>query len=152
MGGPGQVHTPGETDFSSLNEPTHKPETPLRGPSKRHSTEKVNQKTLTKEKNTVILASVDVAADVAAINAGHGTRLGPTTYMVNGRMYGSHDGTLYPISGPGFIQLSRGAFKALGVYNQFGETPRAQDILDRMGMSEGDRDAALKAHRAGQGG
>jgi hypothetical protein len=59
-----------------------------------------------------------------------------------------HDGTLYPISGEGFHQLSRGAFKALGVYNQFGDSAQAAEILDRMGATPADREAALAAWRA----
>jgi hypothetical protein len=43
-----------------------------------------------------------------------------------------HDGTLYPISGPGFHQMNRGAFQALGVFNKFGNTPEAHAILARM--------------------
>lgn len=117
----------------------------LRAPASRHTAARVTQKTLAKEKNTVIAPGVDVAGDVAAINSGRATRVG-ADWVVNGRTYGVHDGTLYPISGPGFYQLSRGGFKVLGVYNEFGNTPRATSILDRMGASAADRAAALEVY------
>jgi hypothetical protein len=109
----------------------------------------VTQKTVAKNKNTVIEPGVDVAGDVAAIRSGLATRSGDT-FSINGRVYGSHDGTLFPISGQGFHQLDRGAFKALGVFNKFGNSSRAGQILDNMGISSGARDAALKAWRTTQ--
>ena len=129
----------------------HIPNPPLRSPNRRHNINSVNQKTVAKEMNTMIEPGVDVAGDVATINAGKATREG-NTFIVNGRTYGMHDGILYPISGPGFHQLDRGAFKALGVYNTFGDTPRAAEILDKIGMSEAHRQTALNVWRAGQGG
>jgi len=65
-------------------------------------------------------------------------------YEVNKRTYGHHDGTLYPIKGPGFHLLDRGAYKALGVYNKFGNSTTANSILDNMGISWFQRMAALK--------
>ncbi|NEP09727.1 MAG: hypothetical protein F6K14_05785 [Symploca sp. SIO2C1] len=94
---------------------------------------------------------VDISNDVSAINAGRATRQG-NNFIINGRTYGSHDGILFPISGPGFHQLDRGAFKALGVYNQFGDTSRATEILDNMAISSEQRQAALRAWRTGRGG
>ena len=93
---------------------------------------------------------VDVAADVAAINEGLATRVGDT-YPINGRVYGVHDGTLFPISGRGFHQLTRGGFQALGVLNKFGDTPQAHAILSRMkNVEPKDIEAALKAWKAGK--
>jgi len=97
--------------------------------------------------NTVIEPGVDVNADVEAINAGRATRVNGN-FVVNGRTYGAHDGTLYPISGTGFHQLSRAQFKALGVLNQFGETARSNEILTKMNISEADRTVASRAHKA----
>jgi hypothetical protein len=54
-----------------------------------------------------------------------------------------HDGTLYPISGPGFHQLSRESFKALGVLNKFGDTATGNQILKNMKTSESAKAAAL---------
>jgi hypothetical protein len=68
---------------------------------------------------------------------------------VNGRTYGVHDGTLYPISGTGFHQLNRGAFQALGVLNKFGDTSQARVILARMkNVGPSEIEAALLAWRA----
>ena len=117
----------------------------LRRPADRHSALKVKQKTLAKEKNTVIEPGVDVQKDVDAINAGDAARTGET-FTVNGRTYGLHDGTLYPISGTGFHQLERGAFKALGVLNEFGPTERAFSILEKMGISDAQRATALRVY------
>ena len=93
---------------------------------------------------------VDVAGDVAAINAGRATRVGDT-FVVNERTYGVHEGTLYPIAGLGYHRLDRGAYKALGVYNAFGDGPRAAEILDMMGIDSEQRAAARAAWRAGRG-
>lgn len=125
-------------------------------PADRHRLHKIKQNTVAKDKNTVIEGSVDVGADVEAINRGEAKELPNRQFEINSRIYGSHDnGRLYPIAGEGFHQLNRDAFKALGVYNKFGETPRAEEILDQMtdrkgqkGISEEDRDAALKVFRS----
>lgn len=124
--------------------------TDLNPPSKRHYYNNVNQKTLAKALNSVILPGVDVGADVASINNGE-VELVNGTYTVNGRTYGVHEGTLYPISGDGIYQLDRGAFKALGVYRSFGITERAGLILDRMGMSEMVRQIALDVYKTAEG-
>lgn len=121
----------------------------LRAPARRHYLNKVDQGTLAKDVNTVIEPRVNVAVDVAAINNGVATRIGGN-FLINGRTYGVHNGTLYPISGTGFYTLDRGAFKALGVYNQFGNTPRAAEILDKMGISDNTRQQALNAWQVGQ--
>jgi hypothetical protein len=123
--------------------PSAAPAVPLRGPAARHTASRVTQRSVAKDVNTVIEPGVRVADDVAAINAGQAVRSG-NTFAVNGRTYGVHDGTLYPISGPGFHTLSRGGYKALGVYNTFGNTPRAAEILSRMGTSSADNAAALR--------
>jgi filamentous hemagglutinin len=108
----------------------------------------VNQSTVAKNLNTVIEPGVDVAGDVARIQAGKAARMNGN-YIINGRAYGVHDGTLYPISGPGFHQLSRGAFQALGVLNKFGNTPQAHTILGRMkNVGPAEIEAALKAWSA----
>ncbi|WP_197740795.1 hypothetical protein [Tuwongella immobilis] len=104
---------------------------------------------MAKDLNTVIEPGVDVAADVEAINQGLAQRAGDR-FIVNGRTYGVHDGTLYPISGPGLHQLDRGGFKALGVLNKFGDSPRAAEIMQKMGLSQDAIDAGRAAWKAGQ--
>lgn len=114
----------------------------LKSPNKRHYLGSINQKTAAKDLNTVIAPSVDVAGDVAGIRSGQGTVQG-NTISINGRTYGYHDGVLYPMSGDGFYTLDRGAFKAIGVYNQFGNVARAETILDNMGVDAATRQQAL---------
>ncbi|WP_146209657.1 hypothetical protein [Vitiosangium sp. GDMCC 1.1324] len=92
---------------------------------------------------------------MAAIKAGRAqvgrTLGGEVSYTVNGRTYGAHpNGTLYPMQGDGIHVLRRGAFKALGVYNRFGDTPRAAQILDSMGIGMNERAQALGVWRAYQ--
>jgi hypothetical protein len=110
---------------------------------------------MAKDLNTVIEPGVPVAEDIAAINAGLVPRVGDL-FVVNGRTYqvvgGNH---LTPVSGPGFHPLERPAFQALGVYNKFGNTPRANEILDQMAktdpkLTQAQREAALRAWQAGQ--
>jgi hypothetical protein len=120
----------------------------LRGPARRHSAATVNQGTVAKNLITVIEPGVNVAGDVAGIQAGKATRVNGN-YVINGRTYGVHDGTLYPISGSGFHQLNRGAFQALGVLNKFGNTPQAHAILAKMkNVDSVEMDAALKVWSA----
>jgi hypothetical protein len=109
----------------------------------------VRQNTYVRPLNSVIEPTVDVTADVGAINRGEALRRGDT-YSINGRTYRLEPtGRLYPIAGSGIHPLSRDAFKALGVYNQFGLSPRAEEILDQMGKLPVDRAAARAAWHAG---
>ena len=74
---------------------------------------------------------------------------GTPTLEVNGRTYGAKpNGTLYPIDGSGFHRLSRGAYKALGVINRFGDGHRSHEILSKMhDVAQPDIEAALKPLR-----
>lgn len=122
----------------------------VRAPASRHSAGRVNQGTVAREKNTVIAKGTDVAGDVTAINSGLGRRFiaanGENSVTVNGRTYAIEaNGTLSPRSGPGFVSLDRGAFKALGILNKFGDTPKANEIMDRQGFSAAQRVAARSA-------
>lgn len=98
-------------------------------PAARHRAQGVTQRTVAKAVTTVIEPWVDVAGDVASINAGRAIRTGDR-FLINERRYHQEaNGTLYPVDGVGFHQLDRGAFRALGVYNEFGLTARAEEIL-----------------------
>ncbi len=120
----------------------------LNSPPTRHYADKVTQTTVAKEFNTVTDRSVvDISADVSAIRSGQSQVIGDT-FVVNGRTYGMHDGTLYPMSGPGLYTLDRGGYKALGVLNKFGDTPQAQVILNNMGVSAETKAAALNVFKA----
>jgi hypothetical protein len=124
---------------------------PVRTPHQRHFAARIRQSTRTKARNSVLESWVDVAADVEAINAGRAVRQSDR-FVVNGRTYGVEPtGTLYPIAGPGVHRLSRGAFNALGVYNQFGRSPRAEEILELMRISAEERAQALRIWEAEQG-
>ncbi len=113
------------------------PET-VRRPAPRHRASSVKQGSVARETNTVYDDSVDVAADVRAINAA-----GPAAYRPNangqptatahGRTYVvENNGTLSPRSGPGFHTLTRAEYQALGVFNKFGDTDRAHRIVQSM--------------------
>lgn len=120
----------------------------LKAPNTRHYADKVTQGSLAKDKNTVVDRSVvDLNADVTAIRAGQAQKVGDN-FIINDRVYGAHDGTLYPISGPGLYLLDRGGYKALGVLNKFGNSPRADEILRSMKIDDQARAEALKVWRA----
>lgn len=88
---------------------------------------------------------VDMRADIDAINRGDATRDG-NRFSINGRLYVSKgDGGSFPVSGPGVHQLGRGAFKALGVYNELGMTDAAERQLDLQGIGPDERAAAARA-------
>jgi hypothetical protein len=137
------------------------PETTCRRPAARHTLRKVTQGSVAKNLNTVIEPRVNVADDVEAINAGRAvpgmTSDGIRTYTVNGRIYGIEgNGTLFPMSGNGFNMLNRNAYKLLGIFNGFGETKRAFEIVELQRptakFTDEDIESGLHAWRAGQGG
>ncbi|WP_459195784.1 RHS repeat domain-containing protein [Wukongibacter baidiensis] len=106
----------------------------FKGINARHYMENVKQKSLVRDRNTVVESWVDVEADITAINAGKAQQTG-NNFEINGRIYGvknMNDTTLYPISGDGFHQLNRIEYKAMGIYNQFGNTEKANMILNNM--------------------
>lgn len=120
----------------------------VRRPAPRHRAASVKQGTYPNNKNTVYDKSVDVEADIRAVNGGRATlgrnSVGELTATVNGRTYAvESNGTLSPRNGPGFHTLSRKEFKALGVYNKFGDSDRANSILTKMGIERPERSRAL---------
>jgi hypothetical protein len=134
---------------------------PVRKPASRHTLRKVSQTSVAKDLNTVVEPRIDVAKDVEAINEGKAvagmTGDGIRTYTVNGRTYGMEaGGTLFPMTGDGFILLNRNAYKILGIFNKFGDTPRAFEIIELQRPSakftDADVENALNAWRAGQDG
>jgi hypothetical protein len=133
----------------------------VRRPAERHTLAKVSQRSVAKDVNTVIAPYVDVANDTAAINEGKAVAaIGPDgvrTYTVNGRTYGVEpSGTLYPMTGDGFIVLNRNAYKILGILNKFGDTPRALEIIQLQAatarFTDEEIEMARGAWRAGRGG
>jgi RHS repeat-associated protein len=120
------------------------PEGGVRAPASRHRASTVTQRTLTKESNTVIDPSVNVGADVEAINAGGATlgrnAQGELTATINGRTYAIESGgTLSPRTGEGFTTLTRGGFRVLGILNKFGPTPQSWEIMNASGISVADQ-------------
>ena len=120
----------------------------LISPAKRHYASKINQRTVAKRLNSVVDNTVDVASDVSSIRSGKANQIEGTFVLSNGRVYGQHNGILFPISGPGIYQLDRGSFKALGVLNQFGNTSKAGDILNKMGINEKTLNQALAVYNS----
>lgn len=124
---------------------------PRGDPSARNFIRNVRQNTYVREWNTVIEPWVDIDADVEAILGGRAIRVGDT-FEIGGRRWGVEpNGTLDPITGPGLIRLDRESFRALGVYNAFGDTPQAAAILDRMhNQTAASKRNGLLAWRAGR--
>jgi hypothetical protein len=87
-------------------------------PSKRHDPCKTSGSDPTKEQNSMADPSINMADDVAAMNAGNFTRAGEDI-VVNGRTYGWHPetGTTFPKSGPGIVQMDRGQHQLLKQLN-----------------------------------
>jgi hypothetical protein len=94
----------------------------------------------------------DIAAGRATWNAER------NCYEVNGRSYGVEaSGTVYPISGPGFVNLSRSEYKVLKqMIASEGDLNAAREALRRdPSVGEGDWKAALnvfKYHNSYKGG
>lgn len=115
----------------------------------RHSIRHIKQGGVKKNKNTVAEPHVDMNADVAAINRGEGVRQG-NLFTVNGRTYELVNGDhLVPNSGPGFHDLNRGEFDALGVFNKFGDTETSRSIARNVAGEAGAK-RALDVWRLGQ--
>ncbi len=90
-----------------------------------------------------------MASDVRAINIGQAVR-SDETLTINGRRYWiDQPNTLYPIDGDGFIPATRGVYKAIGVYNQYGLTVEAEDRLDRSLITAESRQEARRILRLG---
>ena len=83
---------------------------------------------------------------------GQATRKG-NDFIVNGRTYryhGDSSNRLIPVDGPGFHQLDRGTYQALGIYNTYGgDTPQARQELDRLRINDSARQAGLNVWRLG---
>ncbi|MEO6083231.1 MAG: hypothetical protein ABIQ18_09000 [Umezawaea sp.] len=90
----------------------------LRPPSDRHQLNRVSPKSPPKAENTIILpeARDGVRQDIADIQAGN-ARWDPETnsYVTDGgrRYKVESNGTVFPVDGPGFVQLDRPEYKAL---------------------------------------
>jgi hypothetical protein len=91
---------------------------------------------------------VDFGQDMMAILAGDCVRDG-NRFIVNGREYVLEGGgRLCPVSGSGFVQLGRGAYYALGLYNELGLTDSAEVQLHLDRIHEAEREHARQVWRA----
>src|SRR5215216_5964472 len=108
---------------------------PARIPNRhRHDSTRVRQSTRRRRTNTVADVTVDMRADIDAINRGEAARVGDL-WTIQGRAYRvGADGHSWPVSGPGFHTLDRRAFLALAVYNEHGLTDTAERLLDLEGV------------------
>ena len=92
----------------------------------RHKAVKVQQGGLKKEKNTVADNTVDMVADIKAINEGKAVILPNNQFQLpNGRIYGCHKiasgDRMFPISGDGLHTLSNDGYSVLGMLNKLGK-------------------------------
>ncbi len=89
--------------------------------------------------------TVDVASDMAEMNAGNFTPAGDNV-VVNGRTYGMHaeTGRTYPISGPGIHQFSRGEHQFLKKLNEVGREGAMQFGRNLPGLSDEAMDRVLR--------
>jgi hypothetical protein len=132
---------------------------PLKPPNSRHNLDSIRPKNPTKDKNTIVLPGTDVSADLADISAGRGTWIAESSrYEVNGRTYGVEStGTVFPVSGPGFVNLSRTEYKVLKqLIGSDGDVGAARSALSRdPSVSDADWRSALevfKQHKSYKGG
>ncbi|BCJ52514.1 hypothetical protein Asp14428_39890 [Actinoplanes sp. NBRC 14428] len=115
---------------------------PLRPPNSRHNLDSIRPKNPAKDRNAVVLPGTDVAGDLADISAGRGTwRPEVNRYEVNGRTYAVEaSGTVFPVSGPGLVNLSRSEYKVLRqLIGSDGDIGAAREAL-RRDPSVGDAD------------
>lgn len=82
-------------------------------------------------------STVDVAGDMADLNAGNFTPAGDD-FIVNGRTYGWHPdtGTTFPKSGPGIHQFDRAEHQFLRTLNTRGLEAARQFGRNLPGLSE----------------
>jgi hypothetical protein len=109
----------------------------LRPPSDRHQLNRVTPKSPAKAENTIILPETRdaVRQDIADIQAGN-ARWDPdsNSYVTDsGRRYKvESNGTVFPVDGPGFVQLNRSEYKALQALIRFdGDVDAARASVSR---------------------
>ena len=125
--------------------------TPLKPPNNRHELDRIRPNSRSRDRNTVVLPGTDVAKDLEDIAAGRGHwNAERNCYEVNGRSYGVESGgTVFPISGPGLVNLSRLEYKALKqLIASDGDITAAREALRQDPyVSEADWMAALSVFR-----
>jgi hypothetical protein len=136
-------------DEPNPNAPTPRQAAILRPPSARHRAERVNRRIQPHGPlNTVAMPWVDFGRDFAAIRAGQCVRDG-NRFSVHDREYVMEgDGRLFPTTGEGLYRIGRGAYRALGRYNEGGLTDAVETQLDQMDVHEDERQEARHIWRA----
>lgn len=127
------------------------PSPPARVPNRnRHLLARIRRTTRRKQRNAVVDNTVDMQADIDAINRGEATRDG-RRWTIHGRIYEvDANGHSWPVEGPGVYPLDRGAFLALAIYNEFGETVTADRIFDLEGITAASRAEARRVWQIGR--
>lgn len=124
---------------------------PLKPPNSRHNLNNIRPKNPAKDRNTVVLPGTDVAGDLADITAGRATWSDKfSRYEVNGRTYAVEStGTVFPVSGPGLVNLSRSQYKVLKqLIGSDGNVDAARNALRRdPSITDADWPAALEVFR-----
>lgn len=103
--------------------------------AKRHMLGSITNKSIAKDKNTIIMPSIDVKKDIEDIKNGLYNKVNDT-YVINSRTYGYHDSRFYPIEGDGFITLDRAQYRALQYLIKNGNDDRAIMIFRNMKIPE----------------
>jgi len=126
----------------------------MRKPADRHDPRKIREKDQGRRgtRNTIIEPRVDIQADLDAINRGDGIiDRHWQTIWVNGRLWGYHadTGTIYPMEGGGFVQMTQLQFFALRVLVRYnGINPQSERMLaNNPDMTDEDRDIARRIWR-----
>ncbi|MFI5781108.1 hypothetical protein [Nocardia sp. NPDC051570] len=122
----------------------------LKYPNRRRHDMSQMRKGRADEKNTVIPPETAQAVreDIAKIAEGKAEFDGKTgAYTVNGRSYGVEaNGRVYPMSGPGLIEMSRTEYRALqDIINSNGDMVRLEKIFGNAPQYRDNLDAVLKA-------
>lgn len=123
------------------------PRRPVRRPSDRHDIRRVRLNGRRKEENSVFDPSVDVQADVDAINRGEARRQGEYWFVNERRYMRKPSGQLTPVDGEGVYYLDRVEYHALGAYNVYGVTEAAERYMNSAGIPEEKRGIARYIHQ-----
>ena len=88
----------------------------------------------------------EVQKDVEEINGGKAVKSGSQFTTASGRIYGFHDDILFPISGPGIVQLSSQQYNLLVLFQDDPQkgAQSLQKLLEKGIMSPADAEVVKK--------
>lgn len=104
---------------------------------KRHRLESIGKKSKAKEKNTIILPRVDYIKDIEDIKEGMYNKINDA-YEINGRIYAYHGDRFYPVSGDGFVTLTRHEYQILTIIKSESNNPKLEYILKNVKATKED--------------